>query len=78
MIHIVFFILQVDCLQVDGVLQRRNLVYCASTRYFPVDLEFILNFLSYYPLLILYFIFSFVVNTFVFPLIFQTHAIKSI
>lgn len=27
-------ILQVDCLQVDGVLQKRNLVYCASTRYF--------------------------------------------
>ncbi|WCJ18399.1 DNA polymerase I [Euphorbia peplus] len=23
---------QVDCLQVDGVLQKRNLVYCASTR----------------------------------------------
>lgn len=27
-------VFQVDCLQVDGVLQRRNLVYCASTRYF--------------------------------------------
>ncbi|MBA0816932.1 hypothetical protein Gohar_001542, partial [Gossypium harknessii] len=24
----------VDCLQVDGVLQRRNLVYCASTSYY--------------------------------------------
>ncbi|MQL93721.1 hypothetical protein Taro_026363, partial [Colocasia esculenta] len=24
---------QVDCLQVDGVLEKRNLVYCASTRY---------------------------------------------
>lgn len=27
-------VFQVDCLQVDGVLQRRNLVYCASTRFF--------------------------------------------
>lgn len=44
---------QVECLRMDGVLQRRNLVYCASTRYFPVYLKFILNFLSYNPLLIL-------------------------
>ncbi|RVX17700.1 hypothetical protein CK203_003909 [Vitis vinifera] len=28
-----FFIFQVDCLKVDGVLQKRNLVYCASTSY---------------------------------------------
>lgn len=28
------FLFQVDCLQVEGVLQKKNLVYCASTRYF--------------------------------------------
>ena len=29
----IFFLDQVDCLGVEGVLQRGNLVYCASTRY---------------------------------------------
>ena len=33
-------LLQVECLNVDGVLQRRNLVYCASTRYCNLALTF--------------------------------------
>ena len=44
-----------------------------------MDLEFILSFQLYYPLLILYFLLLFVVNTFfLIPLVFQTHEIKPI
>lgn len=29
-------LLQVECLLVEGVLEKRNLVYCASTRYWEI------------------------------------------